>query len=253
MMRFENLRVAYDEREALAGVSGTWHAGQLTALTGPNGSGKSTLLKCAAGLMKPADGSVFLRETEIGALPRRMLARAVAYMPQSRSVPEITVRRLAEHGRYPHLRWGCAPGAEDRRIVEDALACTGMAELAERPVRQLSGGERQRAYIAMMLAQQADVLLLDEPTAWLDLSARFGLMKLLKELSREGRTVVVVLHELALAMEYADCIWVLDRGRHAFSGRPEELFESGKIQRVFGIEAERTQSGGYLFFGEMSR
>lgn len=247
MLEVQNLRAAYDGAECLHGVSARLHAGRLTAVVGPNGCGKSTLLKCLAGLMKPSGGEILLDGRPLSERSGRALARDVSYMPQSRLVPDIPVRQLAMHGRYPHLKWGQNPSRADREIVETALERTQLQALAARMVPQLSGGERQRAYLAMMLSQCAPVMLLDEPAAHLDLSSQFLLMELLLHSRDEGRAVVVVLHELALALEYADEILLMRAGERAAFAPPEELYRSGALEDVFEVRIRHADGGGYAF------
>ena len=248
MIRFENLCAGYDGDERLHGVTCSIPAGKLVALIGPNGCGKSTLLKCAAGVMKPAGGRLFLEGTPYSNLGRRGLAQRVAYMPQSRTAPEMTVEQLAAQGRYPHQRWGKSLSAADHEIVRGALVRAGADAFAGRSVASLSGGERQRAYLAMMLAQRTDVLLLDEPTAYLDPGGQFALMDMLLQLRSEGRTVVAVLHDLPLALEYADHVLLMQDGRLVQQGTPEEVFRSGRIGDVFGVQVERIGER-YVFSG----
>ena len=201
MLEFRELRAAYDGVETLHGVSAHLAPGKLTAIIGPNGCGKSTLMKCAVGLMKPSGGEILLNGQPLSVIPEKERARHLSYMPQSRIAPDISVRHLVTHGRYPHLKWGQSLRREDREIVQAAIERVKLGALVNRPVSRLSGGERQRAYLAMMLAQQTAVMLLDEPTAYLDLSSQFALMELLRALCGEGRSVILVLHELALALE----------------------------------------------------
>lgn len=247
MLEIENLRAGYDRAERLHGVSARLLPGTLTAMIGPNGCGKTTLLKCAAGLLKPWSGEIRLDGARYSDMEPRALARRVAYMPQSRNVPDVSVRRLAEHGRYPHLRFGHDLSAEDRRIVADSLRRAGMEERAEISVRRLSGGERQRAYLAMMLAQEAELLLLDEPTTYLDPAAQFRLMELLSALAREGRAVVAVLHDLPLAMRYAQRVLLMRDGEIALDGAPETLFQSGLLDETFGIRTRKIDDETFVF------
>ena len=246
MIRFDRLRAGYHGADCLHGISCAVPEGRLTALIGPNGCGKSTLLKCAAGLLKPSDGRIYLKDTPLDSLSARAVAQKIAFMPQSRPAPELSVRRLAEHGRYPHLKWGRSMTAADHEIVEAALVRAGAADLADRSVARLSGGERQRAYLSMMLAQEAPVLLLDEPTTYLDPGAQFGLMNLLRALADEGRTVVAVMHDLALALEYADSLLLMQHGQLIQTGSPGEIHASGSLNDVFNITAEQTPSGKYV-------
>ena len=250
MLEFRELRAAYDGVETLHGVSAHLAPGKLTAIIGPNGCGKSTLMKCAVGLMKPSGGEILLNGQPLSVIPEKERARHLSYMPQSRIAPDISVRHLVIHGRYPHLKWGQSLRREDREIVQAAIERVKLGALVNRPVSRLSGGERQRAYLAMMLAQQTAVMLLDEPTAYLDLSSQFALMELLRALCREGRSVILVLHELSLALEYTDSLLLMERGRLVAAGSPEEVYRSGKIQRIFSIDVRRTSDNKYLFYTE---
>lgn len=244
-MRFESVRAGYGGVERLHGVTCEARAGRLTALIGPNGCGKSTLLKCAAGILRPAGGAVYAGGERVASLSPRALAARVAYMPQSRLTPALTAAQLVAHGRYPHLRWGRSLTRADREVVRAAMARTGALAHADRSVAELSGGERQRVYLAMMLAQQAPELLLDEPTAYLDPGAQFRLMELLASLRDEGRAVIAVLHDLALAMTYADDVLLMRDGRLVCAAPPETLAQSGAIEDVFGVRLERTPGGSY--------
>ena len=250
MLEFRELRAAYDGVETLHGVSAHLAPGKLTAIIGPNGCGKSTLMKCAVGLMKPSGGEILLNGQPLSVIPEKERARHLSYMPQSRIAPDISVRHLVTHGRYPHLKWGQSLRREDREIVQAAIERVKLGALVNRPVSRLSGGERQRAYLAMMLAQQTAVMLLDEPTAYLDLSSQFALMELLRALCGEGRSVILVLHELSLALEYTDSLLLMERGRLVAAGSPEEVYRSGQIQRVFSIDVRRTSDNKYLFYTE---
>ena len=247
MLQFENLRAGYDRVERLHGVSATLSAGRLTAIIGPNGCGKSTLMKCAAGILQPDSGAVRIDGRALNGVSSRERARFVSYMPQSRLTPDISVRQLVAHGRYPHLKWGQSLTKADREIILDAMRRVELDGYADRSVSHLSGGERQRAYLAMMLAQQTPVMLLDEPTTYLDLSSQFMLMSLLRSLCREGRCAAVVLHDLALAMEYADDILLMCGGHLAAEGSPDAVYRSGRLQTVFGVEVDRLPDGRCVF------
>ena len=248
MLAFDRLRAGYSGIEKLHDLSFELSEGKLTAIIGPNGCGKSTLLKCAAKLMEPMGGAILLDGNPLSEYDERERARRVSYMPQSRLVPDTSVRHLVSHGRYPYMGWGRGLNREDREIIDEALRRTGLASYAQRGVRELSGGERQRAYLAMMLAQQAKLMLLDEPTTYLDLSNQFALMKLLRGLCAEGRGVAVVMHDLALALESADEVLLMRDGALAAAGSPEAVYKSGAIEAVFNVRIRRAADGKYVFY-----
>lgn len=248
MLQIKNLCAGYDHLERLHAISADIPVDRQTVVIGPNGCGKSTLMKCMAGLLRVSGGTIGLDGCDFQDISEKQRARLVSYMPQSRITPEISVRQLVCHGRYPHLKWGQNLSSKDREIIDSALKRTDMLRYAQRSVSQLSGGERQRAYLAMMLAQQTPVMLLDEPTTYLDLSSQFSLMELLRELCGEGHCAVAVLHDLALALEYADCVLLMQDGRIVARGTPNEVFLSGKIQEVFNVNVERLDTGKYVFF-----
>jgi ABC-type cobalamin/Fe3+-siderophores transport system ATPase subunit len=231
------LTVAYGDREVLHRVDLIPPPGKVTAIVGPNGCGKSTLLKAIARVLSPADGAVWLDGQSIHRVPTRQVARQIGLLPQSTVAPEqLTVADLVARGRYPHRgpfgRWTDA----DRTAVEDALAATGTGELRDRPVDELSGGQRQRAWIAMVLAQQTPLLLLDEPTTYLDLAHRLEVLRLLRRLNaRRGVTVVMVLHDLHEAARYADHLVAMSDGRILAEGRPADIVTPALVHRVFGV------------------
>ncbi len=200
--------------------------GQVTAIVGPNGSGKSTLLKVAAGLLAPSAGRV-----SIGRKP----ARQVAYLPQSRTLPQMTAGRLVLHGRFPWLDYPRRYGKDDFLLAQRAMERLGVAEFAHRPLGELSGGTRQKCYLAMALCQDTPTLLLDEPTAGLDIQCQFRLLELCRELAAEGKAVVLVLHDLTLALGWADRVVVLEAGRVAMEGDPAQVAGSGLLGGLFGI------------------
>ncbi len=245
MLRFEGLCAGYDGVERMHDITCRFERGKMTALIGPNGSGKSTMIQCAAGILKPMRGRIMLEEKPYSEFSAKEMARRISYMPQNRIAPSITVRQLVSHGRYPHLSWGRSMSEEDRAIVREAMIRTGTRDFADRTVSQLSGGERQKVYLAMLLSQQAPVMLLDEPTGALDLGAQFELMSLLGDLRDDGRTIIIVLHDLALALEYADELMLIQDGRLVKSGSAEDV--AGSIGDAFRVQTERTPSGKYVF------
>lgn len=245
MIEFQNVSAGYGAAPILRGVSFAAENGALTVLIGPNGCGKTTLLRSAAGQLPLLGGAVEVDGRDAASFQRREFARAVSFMPQIRSVPDIDVYALVCHGRFPHLGLSRHMTAADREAVELAMERTGVAAWRERNLRELSGGERQRVYIAMALCQESGNLLLDEPSAWLDAPRQFELLELLKSLAGQGKTVVLVLHELAQAMAYADKIALLSGGALRAALPPEELFASGLAEEVFGVALRRAPDGTY--------
>lgn len=235
-----NFTLAYDQAVIIAGMDVTIPSGQITALVGPNGCGKSTLLRGLARLLAPRGGAAYLDGKAIHQLPTRELAKRLGILPQSPVAPEgLTVRELVAQGRYPHQSWLQQWAAADEAAVLRALELTGMTELADRPVDALSGGQRQRAWIAMTLAQETPVILLDEPTTFLDLSHQIEVLQLLERLNRdEGRTIVMVVHDLNHATRHASHLVALKAGAVAAAGPPAKVVTPELLRAVFGVEAE---------------
>jgi iron complex transport system ATP-binding protein len=211
----------------------------VTTIIGPNGCGKSTLLRAMARLLRPKAGHVLLDGKAITSMKTRDVAKVLGLLPQSPIAPEgLTVADLVAKGRHPHQNWLRQWSSDDEAEVAAALLLTGMQELAGRPVDELSGGQRQRAWISMALAQETDVLLLDEPTTYLDLAHQMEVLDLVDKLQTElGRTVVMVLHDLNLAVRYSDHLIVMREGAIVASGPPEELITAELLRDVFGLES----------------
>ncbi|HWJ87457.1 MAG TPA: ABC transporter ATP-binding protein [Pelagibacterium sp.] len=249
-LRAEGVSAGYGGANILEDVSLPIADGKMTILVGPNGSGKSTLLKTMARILAPDQGAVLLDGKTIHALKSRDVARQLGLLPQGPIAPEgLTVRELVAQGRFPHQGLMRQWTQQDAEAVESAMATAQVADFADRPVDTLSGGQRQRCWIAMVLAQQTDLLLLDEPTTFLDLKVQVDLMELLADLAHSfGRTLVVVLHELSLAAAYADHLVMMKDGRIAAAGIPDEVFTSEQLMGVFGLEARviRDHESGHL-------
>lgn len=230
------LRVRLGDTEVLAGIDLAVAAGEMLAVVGPNGAGKTTLLRALGGLVTPAAGRVEVDGCPVSEYSRRQLARKVSYVPQMDHPAEsFSVRQFVEMGRYPYLRAWAALTADDRHAVEEALELTAVTPLVDRAVRTLSGGERQRVAIAAALAQGGSILLLDEPTSFLDYHHQVQVLALLDRLHAErGCTVVVVTHDLNGLAAGADSALALVGGRVEFSGAPKALFEAGTLSRIFG-------------------
>ncbi|MCW4384891.1 ABC transporter ATP-binding protein [Salinibacterium sp. SYSU T00001] len=238
-LQAEALSLAYDSRSVIEDLDIAIPAGEITVIVGSNACGKSTLLRGLARILTPGSGRVTLDGRDIRSYSGRDFARIVGILPQSPTAPEgITVADLVARGRYPHQGWFGRHTSEDDRVTAEALAATDCTELADRPVEALSGGQRQRAWIAMALAQDPDILLLDEPTTFLDVTHQLEVLDLLMGLNRErGTTVVMVLHDLNLAARYADHIVVMSRGSIVASGGPREVITPEIVSAAFGLDA----------------
>lgn len=239
-LRAQDVVAGYDEVPVLGGVELDVPEGQVTILVGPNGCGKSTLLKTLARVLAVRSGAALLDGRDISRLPTRDVARKLGLLPQGPVTPEgLTVRELVCQGRYPHQslirQWTRA----DEDAVERAMATARVTDFADRSVDSLSGGQRQRCWIAMVLAQETDLILLDEPTTFLDLKVQVDLMDLLSRLAHEeGRTLLVVLHELSLAAAYADYLVMMKDGAVAAHGEVGEIFDAPTLKRVFDLDVQ---------------
>ncbi len=232
----ESITLAYDGTEIVRELSVRIEPGSFTVIIGPNACGKSTLLRGLSRLLPPRAGRVVLDGRAISQLPAKTVARRLGLLPQSAIAPEgITVRELVARGRYPHQnllrQWSDA----DDAAVADALEATGTTGLATRTVDALSGGQRQRVWVAMVLAQETELLLLDEPTTFLDVAHQVELMELFAELNERGRTIVAVLHDLNHAARYASRIVAMRDGRILAEGPPAEVITSERVREVFGL------------------
>ncbi len=231
------LDLGYGERKIVSALDLSLPAGKLTVIVGANACGKSTLLRGLARLLTPTRGAVYLDGKPIHQMPTREVATILGVLPQSPIAPDaITVTDLVGRGRYPHQGWFRRWTPEDDAAVAQALKSTDTLELADRPVDELSGGQRQRVWIAMALAQETDLLLLDEPTTFLDINHQVEVLDLLTDLVKTGgRTVVVVLHDLNLACRYADHIVAMKAGTIVTEGRPVEVITEQIVKDVFGM------------------
>jgi iron complex transport system ATP-binding protein len=233
------LSLGYDGRAVIDGLDLQIPPGKVTVIVGANASGKSTLLRGIARLMRPSAGVVSLDGRDIHDYKAKELAAVVGILPQTPIAPDgITVAELVGRGRYPHQGWLRPWSADDERVVTAALAATGTQDLADRRIEELSGGQRQRAWIAMALAQDPDILLLDEPTTFLDVTHQLDVLDLLLQLNRETTaTVVMVLHDLNLAARYADHLVVMAGGGVVAAGQPEEVITAELVSAAFGLES----------------
>ncbi|MEU6000107.1 ABC transporter ATP-binding protein [Streptomyces sp. NPDC047197] len=237
------LTLAYEDREVVHELELTVPDGKVTVIVGPNACGKSTTLRALGRLLKPRSGAVLLDGEALTKLPTKKIAQQIGLLPQTPVAPEaITVADLVARGRQPHQHWWQQWSDEDERAVTEAMERTDVAALAERSVDELSGGQRQRVWIAMAIAQETDILLLDEPTTYLDISHQVEVLDLVRQLAartadgERGRTVVVVLHDLNQAARYADHLVAMESGRIVAEGAPADVVTEDLVREVFGLE-----------------
>lgn len=245
----KNLTVGYDKTNILEDVSVNIPSEKITIIIGANGCGKSTLLKTMARIIKQRSGDIFLDDTNIKKIKAKELAQLVAVLPQSPVTPSgLLVKELVGYGRFPHQNTLSGLHKEDIEIMDWAMQETGLKDLQNRPLDQLSGGQRQRAWIAMALAQQTKMLLLDEPTTYLDMSYQLEILELLQKMNKENKqTVVMVLHELNLACRFADHIIGMKQGEVIFEGSPSTVITTENLAKIYGVKVELQDSkhGGY--------
>ncbi|GII85093.1 cobalamin/Fe3+-siderophore ABC transporter ATP-binding protein [Sphaerisporangium siamense] len=241
-LRASGLRLAYGDRTVVDGLDVVVPPGRITAIVGANACGKSTLLRALARLLAPLEGAVRLDGRALRSIPTRELAQRLGILPQTPVAPEgLTVIDLVGRGRSPYQTWWRQWSAADEQAVHGALAATGLTALAHRPVDELSGGQRQRAWIAMAVAQGTQVLLLDEPTTYLDLAHQIDVLDLITDLNRrEGRTIVMVLHDLNQACRYADHMIAMKSGKIVTEGAPADVVTAATVEDIFGLRCQVT-------------
>ena len=249
MISISCLHASYEGEEILHGIDVCFPSGKVSVIMGPNGCGKSTTLRSLVHLVPDCSGGITLDETPLEALSPQALARRVAYLPQSRNVPDITVERLVMHGRFPYLSYPRRYRREDREKVRQALEWVGLTGLAGRRMAKLSGGQRQKAYLAMALAQDTEVILMDEPTTYLDIRNQFELLERVRLLTAEGKTVVMILHDFEAALRYADHVVLMAEGRVLTSGAAQEVLRSDALRQAFGVSVRfyETEDGPHCY------
>lgn len=251
MLEIKNLCAGYEERTVLKNLNLTIPEGKVTVILGPNGCGKSTFLKSLCGILNIESGQVILDGTDLLSQPPRQLAQSIAYLSQSRQIPDITAYRLVLHGRFPYLGYPRRYRKEDHAIARSVMEQMGVLELADTLMEKLSGGQRQKVYIAMALAQDTPVILLDEPTTYLDISHQMQLMQHARALAQQGKTVLMVIHDLSHAFQTADNLILMCDGEVVAEGTTERIYASGWIEKVFHVRLGRTETpGGWRYYCE---
>ncbi len=245
----KNLSVAYESNTIIEDMNLSIPKGKISIIIGANGCGKSTLLKTIARINKPKSGDIFINNKNIKKVKEKDIARDVAFLPQGPVCPSgLTVRELVAFGRFPHQKMIGGLNNHDKDIIDWAIEETGLSEFADREVENLSGGQRQRAWIAMTLAQETDIIMLDEPTTYLDMSYQLEVLEVLQKLNREKQiTVVIVLHELNNACRFADNIIGLKKGKIVCQGRPIDVINKENLKEIYGIDAklQLSEDGSY--------
>ena len=238
-IRVKRLSVAYENNLIIEDMNLSIPKGEISIIIGANGCGKSTLLKSIARVIKAKSGDIFINNKDIKKQKEKAIAKEVAFLPQGPICPNgITVRELVAYGRFPHQKMIGGLTIHDKEIIDWAIKETGLTEFREREVDSLSGGQRQRAWIAMVLAQETEIIMLDEPTTYLDMSYQLEVLEVLERLNKEKKiTIVIVLHELNNACRFAQNIIGLKKGKIVCEGKPLEVINKGNLKEIYGIDA----------------
>ena len=240
MISCKNLKVGYEEKIIIENLSLNIKKGEVVSIIGPNGCGKSTLLKSLSRMIKPVSGDIYIQSENIKSLKNKVISQKVCLLSQHNDAPgDLTVEELVYFGRIPHKKWYESKSKSDEELVNWAIENTGLTRYKNTPISSLSGGERQRAYIAQALCQKPDVLLLDEPTTYLDISYQLELMELVREINeRLNITIVMVLHELNQASKYSDRLIIMKSGEIVSDGCPKEIINKEIIKKVYNIDCD---------------
>ena len=247
MLKIKNLTAGYNSKIVIKNLSLTARKGKITTIIGKNGCGKSTLLKSVCGLLQVNEGEIYLENKDITGLTNGERAKSIAYLSQSKDLPDVSAGRLVLSGRYPYLTYPRRYGKTDFETARKAMADMGISELWDEPVKNLSGGTRQKVYIAMALCQQAPLILMDEPTTYLDIGQQLKFSETVKSLSESGRTLLLVLHDILLALKISHSIAVMDEGKIIAEGSPEEILQSGVLEKIYGVKVNKTPDGKFYY------
>ena len=246
MIELRNVSIGYENKIIINNLSADFSEGEFTCIIGKNGSGKSTLLKAIDGILSYR-GQILSDGIEIMKLSRKDRAKKIAYLPQIRQIPDIEVQTLIAHGRFPHLGFSRTMSKEDNDKVLHAAELISVHNVLHRHVAELSGGERQRVYLAMVIAQDAETILLDEPTTYMDINNQIEIMNILSRLNKKGKNIIMVAHDLPQAFTYGTEIKILHDGTIIESGHPGSLCMSTKLKNIFGISLEKNRSSNELY------
>ena len=239
MIELNNISAGYGSKTILNGMTISFEKGKLTSIIGVNGCGKSTLLKAILGILPLSGGEIIVDGNGLRSMSGNEIAKKIAYLPQGKSIPDMTVGQMVLHGRFPYLSYPRRYRKDDKDMAKKAMASVGILHLADKPLLTLSGGMRQNAYIAMALAQDTDYILLDEPTTYLDIAHQLDLMRLLARLGDMGKGIIAVMHDLPLAFDFSDEVAVIQNGTVAAYATPSDMYRTSVIQEIFGVKIER--------------
>lgn len=253
MLKIQGLSAGYGEKKILHALDLNVPKGQITTLNGPNGCGKSTLLKVIAGLLPTSEGKIFLQGDDLSTLSPVLRSRRIAYLPQLRSTPDLTVSRMILHGRFPYLSFPRQYRKEDYAVCQRVMEELRLTPYADQMVSQLSGGLRQKVYLAMALAQDAPLILLDEPTTFLDIHQQILFLSFLEELRSQGKTILLVLHDLLMAMKYSDQMAIMKDGKVLTQGPPSELMNQKYFKSLYGVDVAKLETSlGSQYYYDIS-
>jgi iron complex transport system ATP-binding protein len=248
MIELINVSAGYGGENIIKNIHIRIEKGKINCIIGPNGCGKTTLLKTMARLLKPLDGHVLLENKDIYSFAPREFARQVALLPQNRAFATMSVESLVMHGRFPYCGFSRKPSKMDINTVRKAMSLTNTIEFRHKNIQTLSGGERQRVYIAMAVAQDTDIILLDEPTTHLDIAQQFEIIDLIKMLNKKGKTIVMILHDISLAMTNGDLICVMNRGEILGYLPPHQVYEKKLIEEAFNVICKQNTIHSQLIY-----
>lgn len=250
MFNIENLSAGYGKTLILNNINLEIKSHEITTFIGPNGCGKSTLLKCLSRLISPTQGQIMLQKQDITTFSLNEYAKKISILPQVRDIPNTTVETLVSHGRFPHLGFLRKKSAHDEQLIDEAMRAAGIYHKREESLLNLSGGERQKVYLAMLLAQDTEVILLDEPTTFLDLNHQIEILSLVTDLKQKNKTILMVLHDISQALNYSDHLIVMNQGTVVATGSKDDIIQSDSIKTVFGLTTKTFIEGNktYYFF-----